>query len=142
MPDILTPDFTKIAFPSDKLTIGHLRKCYPLLFDKSEAMAAAFFNNDEPATGEVAAMIACEREFAGAVYRAAIAGQTPTTLGETNPFEEMVGLGGTAGARLMQDYRRFGLAEDAYEARGLLRQLTKASLAHAQSRSTRGIRKR
>jgi hypothetical protein len=113
-------DYTSIAFPSDNLTVGKLRKLYPDLFDVEGAGHREFFSanawgkHSRPEEEWLAAMLSGERYLARHAFEVAFGNTWTclTQLGDTRD-ESAVELG--------KYYIHFGLASGPQHADQLVR---------------------
>jgi len=113
-------DYTSIAFPSDNLTVGKLRKLHPDLFDVEGSGHREFFSanawgkKSQPNEEWLAAMLSAERYLARHAFELAC-GKTSTCLtqlGDTRD-ESAVDLG--------KYYVHFGLSSGQQHADQLIR---------------------
>ncbi len=115
-------DLSKIEFPTDRLTVGELRKRQPRLFDllihRSHNLNSVL----------VTATMAVEQELAFKAFARAAGLPDPDPNLVTSPSELM--------RMLDQDYRRQGISMGYQQTKQMVREFEKA--AAAQGRASRG----
>jgi hypothetical protein len=124
-------DYTSIAFPSDSLTVGKLRKLYPERFDVEGAGIRHFFaanagkNTDDSNESMLADMLTGERYLARHAYEQAL-GKTWTCLTELGDTRE------ESAEELSERYIHFGLASGPQHAEQLIRSFEAQAVAQAK----------
>ena len=128
-------DYTPIAFPSDNLTVGKLRKLYPDRFDVEGAGHRDFFSANawgdkkQPDEEWLAAMLSAERYLARHAFELAC-GKTSTCLTQLGDTRD------ESAEELGQYYIHFGLASGPHHAEQLIRAFE--AQAAAQGRAPEG----
>jgi hypothetical protein len=123
-------DFTRIEFPTDRLTVKELRKALPHCFDLPAPegphhQREGFFKR-ESLESYLGGIINAEREVAALAFH--------TALGQVKPeYHE-----GTLGPRwevlevLISDYTKVGLARGEHHGQELIREIESQAVAQAQ----------
>lgn len=125
-------DFTQIRFPSDRITIGQLRKLWPGSFDEYHAPGQGRPGDIERAgnlENTLGGLIDCERVFANLVFLKALGlpradGDAPETEGEASDLAE--------------DYATYGWAGGWHEAREMVRDIESQVLAQVRRHAPPG----
>lgn len=122
-------DLKKILFPTDRLSIGTLRRLHPDLFDESEATAGTFFDDTKPFE-DLIILVHLERDLADSIFEYTVNGGIPANDARQRiPLEKLVGVDGKTIKALWQ---QFGLAAGPHEAAEMLRDLANAASAQAR----------
>lgn len=111
-------DLTKIAFPTDRLSIKELRKLYPAEFD---AEALTQFNH-RPAA-ELNATFSVERAVAKAAFEATLGRASPQAQNEYAMDRE----------ELADSLVQYGLASGPHQAEQLIRNIEAQAVAQAKA---------
>src|ERR1700722_16050653 len=118
--DERTIDHARLAYPSDGLTLGTIRKTLPGLFAQDDP---SFFE-DVICTAHVSAMLHVERQLAHKAFAAALKRPDPYPSAEDSR-RELIRL-------LSWDYKRFGLSPGRQHTMQLVRGFEAAAAAQAQ----------
>jgi hypothetical protein len=129
MPEpIPTVDFTQIQFPSDGLTISHLRKVKPHFFDlparEGYCGKRHGFLGRQSLEDCLGGIIDTERELAALAFIAGPGRTPPDSANGLGPRWEAIEC-------LANDYVRIGLAKGAHHARELIRGIESQAAAQA-----------
>lgn len=111
-------DLTKIAFPSDRLTIKHLRNLYPKEFDEGRAT-----NFCRRPAEELNAMLSYERGVATEAFETTMGRASPQSQNEYAQDREDV-------AEFLVQY---GLASGPHQAEQMIRDIESQAVAQAKA---------
>jgi hypothetical protein len=134
-------DYSRMQFPTDQLTIAHLRKLYPADFDKTpprEVDAEVTFFNALTPEGHVsngshlASILREERTFATIMYDIALNRSPWTPAQQASHIQRMIRF-------LATNYIKIGLAKGEHHALALLGAVATAAEGQAKARLGRGI---
>ena len=120
-------DFTKIAFPSDSLTIGTLRKLHPADLDSQSK--PDFTERSHSLGAELTDMLWVEREIAEAAFNRALGRPTE---GDRTGQDWQDCLDQVAGI-----YTRYGIASGQHHAEQLFRDIETQAVAQARQHGGR-----
>ena len=120
-------DLTKIAFPSDRLTIGTLRKHHPAELDSDNA--PDFEKRSHSLRAELGDMLFVERSIAQDAFNSAL-GRRDMVLGRGQDRQDC--LDQVAGI-----YTRYGIASGQHHAEQLFRDIESQAVAQASQHAGR-----
>jgi hypothetical protein len=112
-------DFARIAFPSDRLSIGAIRRAFPKTLDGPQPRGAG-----RSLDNILSGLIDVERQLAEDAFSAAV-GRRRRWAGARHR--------GNAVAELSSEYVLFGLAEGPHHARELIRGVEAQAIAQANA---------
>ena len=129
-------DFTRIEFPSDRLTVKVLRQKFPEVFDRPPRDGSRLWrrptqqeNNDLETL--VGGILNTERELAARAFYAATGKELPS-------HDRGAGYRDEAAECLGNDYMRYGLARGRHEAAEMIRHIEAQATSQAQLHLGRG----
>jgi len=132
-------DCTKIPFPSDRLSVGHLRQLFPVHFDDCSVDYVQFFPEEGKPPAESIAfskMLHKERRLAQITFEDAVIANTKAQKEQQPMREHEVNAERKDCAQLLvKEYRRFGIAPGAEAARQLIRQFQNKVVEEANRQS-------